>query len=146
MKKTFLLLIAVAFFFLVSGQQSSQPQISFNHLALSVKNVDSSAEFYKRIFNLKEISKEERATGVRWLSLGNGQELHLISDIYYKRGTVITNKAIHLALTTNNFDELIKILNSINIAYSNWAGVSQKINIREDGIKQIFCKTRMGIG
>jgi catechol-2,3-dioxygenase len=52
---------------------------TFNHLALSVKNVDQSAEFYKEVLNLEEITNKSKIDGIRWLSLGDGKELHLIS-------------------------------------------------------------------
>ena len=48
------------------------------------------------------------------------------------------NKAIHIAFTTSNFDAVIKTLNEMNITYSDWPGNLNKINIRADGIKQIF--------
>ena len=50
----------------------------------------------------------------------------------------VTNKAIHLALTTPQFDLFIKRLESHNIAYSDWPGNNNKVNIRADGIKQVF--------
>ena len=45
---------------------------------------------------------------------------------------------MHLALTTSNLDDFIKTLNAMKIAYSDWPGNPQKVNIRADGIKQVF--------
>lgn len=73
--------------------------------------------------------------GIRWLSLGEGKELHLISIV---KEDVIINKAVHLALTTSNFDNFVKTLERENIIYSDWPGTLNKVNIRADGIKQIF--------
>ena len=73
--------------------------------------------------------------GIRWFSLGEGKELHLISII---KDNVTINKAVHLALTTSNFDNFIKTLERTNIVYSDWTGTPHKINIRADGIKQIY--------
>jgi catechol 2,3-dioxygenase-like lactoylglutathione lyase family enzyme len=64
--------------------------------------------------------------------------LHLISYQYYKGDTVVTNKAVHLALTTNNFDAFTKMLDNKNVVYGDWQGTPDKINIRSDGMKQIF--------
>lgn len=123
---------------LLHAQQQSSLQLSFNHLALSVKDLDRSYDFYKRVLNLTEITNKTKVEGIRWFSLGDGKELHLISTAYFKRDSVITNKAIHMALTTNNFDELIKVFEANNIHYSDWPGTDRKINIRADGIKQIY--------
>ncbi len=135
MKKISLLLIA----FIVSGflqaQDASTINFTFNHLALSVKDVDRSAEFYKNVLNLQEISNRTKIDGIRWLSLGDGKELHLISILSEK---VTINKAVHFALTTSNFDALIKSLTEMNVTYSDWPGTPNAINIRADGIKQIF--------
>ena len=122
----------------IHGQQQPTLNLSFNHLALSVKDLDRSVDFYKRVLNLAEITNKTEVKGIRWFSLGEGRELHLISDAYFKRDTVITNKAMHMALTTNNFDQLIKIFDANNIHYSDWPGTDRKINIRADGIKQIY--------
>ncbi|MCY7375507.1 MAG: VOC family protein [Pyrinomonadaceae bacterium] len=109
--------------------------VSFNHLALSVKDVDRSAEFYKKVLNLEEITNKGKMDGIRWFSLGDGKELHLISLL---KDDIKTNKAVHLALETSGFDSFIKKLESMKITYSDWAGTLNKVNNRADGIKQIF--------
>ncbi|MEO7263471.1 MAG: hypothetical protein ABIW38_01100, partial [Ferruginibacter sp.] len=38
----------------------------------------------------------------------------------------------------NNFDAFVKKLDEMKIAYSDWPGKPNTINIRADGIKQIF--------
>ncbi len=73
--------------------------------------------------------------GIRWFSIGEGKELHLISII---KEDVNINKAVHFALTTTDFNHFIKILDSMNINYSDRPGTPNKINIRADGIRQIF--------
>jgi lactoylglutathione lyase len=117
------------------AQDESTFNFTFNHLALSVKDVDRSAEFYKKVLNLNEITNKTKIEGIRWLSLGEGKELHLISIL---KENVTINKALHFALTTSNFDTFIKTLDEMKISYSDWPGTPQKINIRADGIKQIY--------
>lgn len=73
--------------------------------------------------------------GIRWISLGDGKELHLISTI---KDDFKINKAIHMALSSPNFDAFVQLLTEKKIPYSDWPGIPQKINIRADGIKQIF--------
>lgn len=117
------------------GQSETKMNVTFNHLALSVKDVNRSVEFYTQVLGLSEITNKTRMEGIRWLSLGEGKELHLISVI---KDTVVINKAVHMALTTHHFDALVKTLIDNKIAYSDWPGTPNKVNIRADGIKQVF--------
>lgn len=123
----------------ISGFIQAQDVTSFNfaidHLAISVKNVDRSAEFYKNVLKLQEITNRSKLEGVRWFSLAEGKELHLISIL---KENVTINKAVHLALTTSQFDSFVDRLDKMNISYSDWPGSDHKVNIRADGIKQIF--------
>jgi len=70
-----------------------------------------------------------------WFAFGNGQELHLISIL---KEPVTINKAVHLGLSSPVFDDFIKHLDAMKISYSDWPGADHKINIRADGIKQVF--------
>lgn len=130
-------IIAIVLLFCVSANAQSlfNLNLSFNHMALSVKDVNRSADFYKNVLGLQEITNRTKMDGIRWFSLGDGKELHLISII---KDTVVINKAVHLALTTNNFDELLKALNANKTVYSDWPGTLNKVNIRDDGIKQVY--------
>jgi catechol 2,3-dioxygenase-like lactoylglutathione lyase family enzyme len=135
MIKTTILFFALISTAIVRGQDTTSSGLTFNHLAISVNDVNRSAEFYKKILNLKEIENRAKLEGVRWFSTGDGKELHLISIV---KEPIVLNKAIHIAFTTSNFDAVIKTLNEMNITYSDWPGNLNKINVRADGIKQIF--------
>ena len=135
MRKISLLLIGLSFTFFVQGQDKTSFNFTFNHLALSVKDVDHSIDFYKKVLTLKEITNRSKIEGIRWLSLGEGKELHLISIL---KDPFTINKAIHLGLTTPNLDSFAKRLDILKIAYSDWPGAPHTINTRADGIKQIY--------
>src|SRR6478735_3125506 len=135
MQKLKLLTIALLISGFLQAQYTTTFNFTFNHLAQSVKDVDRPAEFYKTILKLQEITNRSKLEGVRWFSLGEGKELHLISIL---KENVATNKAIHLALTTSNFDAFVARLDKLNIQYSDWPGENHKVNIRADGIKQVF--------
>ena len=128
-------MIAITFTGILRAQDVSTFSFTFNHLALSVKDVDRSAKFYKNVLNLQEITNRTKIEGIRWFSFSDGKELHLISILSEK---VTINKAVHFALTSSNFDALIKSLTEMNITYSDWPGTPNTINIRTDGIKQIY--------
>jgi lactoylglutathione lyase len=135
MKTHALFVFALASSGLLRAQDTTSPGFTFNHLALSVKDVDRSAEFYKRVLRLQEITNRTKIQGIRWFSLGEGKELHLISIL---KEPVVVNKAIHPALTTLNFDAFVKMLDASNIMYSDWPGVAHTVNKRADGVQQIF--------
>jgi catechol 2,3-dioxygenase-like lactoylglutathione lyase family enzyme len=135
MKIISLLLVSFLLSGFLQAQDTNSFNFSFNHLALSVKEVNRSAEFYKNVLSLQEITNRTKIEGIRWLSFGDGKELHLISILSEK---VTINKAVHFALTVTNFDAFIKSLTEMNITYSDWPGTLNTVNERADGIKQVY--------
>jgi len=108
---------------------------SFDHIALSVKNVDESIEFYQKVFHLKEIPNTASGSKTRWLYLGEGKQLHLIPRPNFE---VKTNKAVHFALTTTDINSFIQHLETLEIEYSDWRNTPNKNYVRKDGIKQVY--------
>ncbi|MBU3011275.1 VOC family protein [Polaribacter vadi] len=108
---------------------------TFNHIALSVKNVDESIAFYQKVFNLKEIENTASNSKTRWLALDNGKQLHLIPRPNLE---VKTNKAVHFALATTNIESFVNHLNDLKIDYSDWTGTPNKDYVRKDGIQQFY--------
>ena len=109
--------------------------LTFNHVALSVKDVNRSAVFYDSVLGLGEIVNRTKKEGIRWFSLGQDKELHLISGIGNR---VRINKAVHFALTTPHFDQLVEVLRQKKIPFSDWPGTPNVVSIGPDGINQIF--------
>ncbi len=133
MKKIIPFFIVISFFGTLRAQETNV--FTFNHIALSVKDLDQSVQFYKDIIGLQEITNRSELEGIRWFSFVEGIELHLVSIV---KEPVIINKAVHFALSTSNFDVYVKTLEASNIIYSDWTGAKNKIAKRADGIKQIY--------
>ncbi|SFC74947.1 Catechol 2,3-dioxygenase [Algibacter lectus] len=107
----------------------------FNHIALSVKDVDQSTAFYQKLFQLKEIENTASGSKTRWLSMGEGKQLHLIPR---PDAEIKTNKAVHFALATSNFNAFVLHLDELKIEYSDWLDTPNKDYIRKDGIRQVY--------
>jgi catechol 2,3-dioxygenase-like lactoylglutathione lyase family enzyme len=134
MKMLTLLILPLVFTGLVWAQNNSL-NFTYNHNALSVKDVNRSAEFYATVLQLTEITNRTQKDGIRWFSLGEGKELHLVSVL---KEPVTINKAVHFALNTQNIDALVKRLTDLHVAYSDWPGKPNTITTRADGVKQIY--------
>ena len=135
MKKIILLIIAIVSTGFLKAQDISAFNLTFNHLALLVKDVERSAEFYKNVLTLKEITNQAKATDMRWLSLGENMELHLIS---IGDKNIVIDTAIHFAFKTQNFDAFINRMDKIKIPYVDTDGKPHTFNVRADGVKQIY--------
>lgn len=108
---------------------------SFNHIALSIKNVNKSVQFYQKVFQLKEIENTASNSKTRWLSINEGKQLHLIPR---PNAEIKINKAVHFALATSDLDSFITHLEKLNIEYSDWINSPNKDYIRKDGIRQVY--------
>ena len=135
MKKISAIILAILFSGFLQAQENSGIKLSVNHIALSVKDADRSAEFYKTVLLLPEITNRTKLEGIRWVALADGRELHLISVI---KEPVIINKAVHLGLTSNDFDAILKRLTDLKIPYSDWPGKPSTFTNRADGVKQLY--------
>lgn len=134
MKKTTLLIIAIVLTRLVQAQDKTNLNFTFDHIALSVKDMNLSAEFYKTVFQLPEITNRTANPTIRWISMNDGKELHLITN----SEPVKINKTIHLAFSTADLAAFQKHLDKLKIPYGDWAGNVNQVTTRADGIKQIY--------
>lgn len=106
-----------------------------NHIALSVKDVNESINFYQKVFQFKEIENTASNSKTRWLLLGENKQLHLIPRPNLE---VKINKAVHFALTTSDLDSFVNHLIDLKIDYSDWKGTPNKDYVRKDGIQQFY--------
>ncbi|MFK7946658.1 MAG: VOC family protein [Saprospiraceae bacterium] len=107
----------------------------FNHIALSVKDVAQSVEFYQTVFQFEEILNTASNSKTRWLAISEGRQLHLIPR---PNAEIKTNKAVHFAFSTADYESFVRFLTELNIPFSDWHNTPNKDYIRKDGIRQVY--------
>jgi catechol 2,3-dioxygenase-like lactoylglutathione lyase family enzyme len=137
MKKFISFTATLVFSLLIYAQEAVQFNFTFNHMAFSVKDVNASADFYKKVFQFTDMPNRSAIEGIRWLSMGEDKELHLISIV---KEPVMVNKGVHLAVATRQMDEFIKHLDKLKIEFYDFAMKPHTVNMRADGVKQIYFK------
>jgi len=100
-----------------------------DHISLHVADVRDSVTFYKEVMGLEEIPRPPFSFQGAWLSLGNGQTLHLIGGrtmqpYWGSRGTHIAFAVVDISRAAAYFEE---------------RGVARTpVKERPDGIRQFF--------
>jgi len=111
--------------------------LEHDHSTIQVENINISVEFYKNILKFEELDTPwPENPSIRFLEIGNNQQLHIAQVDTY--GTIKINKVLHLAFTTNDFEGYLKYLNEQGIKYFNFNEKQNKIQIRPDGVRQIY--------
>ncbi|WP_300434026.1 VOC family protein [Christiangramia sp.] len=132
--RTRYILIFTLLFMAISNAQSNQFQLNKDHDAIQVKDLKASAKFYGDVLGLKEIPNGGLPAHIRWFQLGNAVQIHLIESDSIPEN----QKGVHMALNTNNLQEVMKFLKEKDIHFENWTGEVETTNTRPDGIKQIY--------
>lgn len=120
---------------IVSLAASNSLSLTFDHYSITVKNLNTSASFYREILSLPEIENKTEKETIRWFSMGGDAELHLIEG---NTDEIKMIQRIHLALKTSNLDSLLDNLEKNDIYYASAYGKPYTYNIRPDGVRQIY--------
>ena len=102
---------------------------SFNHLALQVKDMPASKDFYLNVIGLTPVTVPDSLKAIRgWFNTGNGQMIHLLAG----RTTPIANdkNGSHFAIFVNSIDVAEKFLTTKKISFHK--------QVRFDGAVQIY--------
>lgn len=111
-------LSVLVLFLIFAGNLSAQITISgYNHVALAVANIDSSAFFYREIIGLEQIQVPENLRAIRaWFKIAPGQELHLLAG----RSAPVSNNdrnGAHFSFTIPNADPVEEYLKKKGLPY-----------------------------
>jgi len=106
----------------------------FDHVAVYVTDLEKSAEFYKKLFDLISIPNPF-PEGKSWFDLGLGIQLHLIEN---EGGTQFIPERNHLCFAVRSLEDFINLLKNRNVTWSDFDGNEFTVRNRPDGIRQIY--------
>ncbi|KAB7729153.1 glyoxalase [Rudanella paleaurantiibacter] len=124
-----LFLCAQVFFAQAVLGQQSLGVVRHNHLALHVKDIQASTQFYKEVLGLKSIPVPDNLKAIRsWFDVGEGQQIHLLAG----RNTEFTHdkNGSHIALFVADIAQSEAFLKQRAITYHK--------QVRFDGVVQIY--------
>jgi catechol 2,3-dioxygenase-like lactoylglutathione lyase family enzyme len=103
--------------------------VSFNHVALHVKDIPTSAKFYGDTLGLATFEIPDSLKKVRaWFQLGNGQLIHLLAG---RTEPVVNDRnGSHFSLFIKSIDETLVFLKKNKMPYH--------LQVRFGGVKQIY--------
>lgn len=128
-----LLIIPILMFTVTLNAQTFN--FEMDHVAVVVTDLDKSVEFYKDVLHLKEIKAPGDKDKIRWFTLGNFDQLHLIKT---EEMPAIESRSVHFSLNTQSFDAFIASLESKGVIYTDWTGENFKQSNRPDGVRQVY--------
>lgn len=128
---TFLFFVQVCSVFNASAQSTSPTlgRVTWNHLALQVKDLETSKAFYKDIIGLKPVEVPDNLKAIRgWFDIGNGQMIHLLAG----RTTPVVNdrNGSHFSVFVDSIEQAEKLLISRNLKFHK--------QVRFDKVTQIY--------
>jgi lactoylglutathione lyase len=132
MKKIF---AATILCFLIFGAAKAQTTVMADHVALYVKDLKKSADFYRDVMLLKEIPEPFHDGKHVWLRTGEHNQLHLILGA---AAVVDHDINSHFAYHVENLAAFTKHLDEMHVKYGNWKQDSTNPQLRPDGVKQVY--------
>lgn len=109
--------------------------VRLNHMSIRVRDLGTSAEFYRDILRLPEIKCGAQKPNIRWFGLGDGQSVHLIEGDF---GKTFVTMSTHFCISADNLDSTIADFRSRNVRFCNLAGETGKEHIRADGVRSVY--------
>lgn len=105
----------------------------FNHIALYVADLKKSAAFYTDIIGAGIIPDPFHDDRHIWLKIGEHNQLHLIAG---SQKPAPGN--MHFAFGVESVDQFADRLTNQSIPYDDGHGSPNKVQLRPDGVKQIY--------
>ena len=116
--------------------QASGPAkpLEFDHIAIHVRDLGKSTEFYEKVMGLEKIAEPFKDGRHVWFRIGAHSQLHVVGGASDSPGQPIDN---HIAFRIASLTEFMTRLDQMQVKYRSFNGDS-KITTRPDGVRQIY--------
>lgn len=129
------------FILTIMSVEAQKPKTVLNHLAVYVKDLKKSEQFYSNILLLDTIPNPFNDGRHLWYSIGHGLSLHVIEG---PKDDVSQYRSTHTCFSVADIDSFINHLTKAGIEHEDSKGNKRAITIRADGVKQIYIKDPEG--
>jgi lactoylglutathione lyase len=120
--------------------QSTMTAPEFDHVALEVRDIAKSADFYQRVIGLTAIADPFNDTQHVFLRLGAHSQLHLVAAAADTAKDPLPQRPmhVHFALRVASVPEFAARLDRMKVAYRGLHNEPQKMTKRPDGVMQMY--------
>jgi len=126
----------IALILIFNIKAKSQKQMpSLNHITIFISDLKKSVPFYQNIIQLELIPNPFNDGRHIFFKIGKHSQLHVVQGV---RKTDIHDKNDHMAFTVKSLEAFITHLNKEGVAYEDFPGKKGGINVRNDGVRQIY--------
>jgi len=142
MKRSFLVLGVTLLIFQLSTSpfakaQSNQGAVRINHVAIFVKDLTTSRNFYENIIGLDTIPEPFHDGKHAWYNLGPGVSLHVIEGAGKKKEYY---KNQHTCFSIPSVPSFAEVLRKNKIQFEDLKGNKNEYSNRVDGVKQLWLR------
>lgn len=116
-------------------------QGKITHIAVYVSSLKESGDFYRNVLKFQEIDEPFKDGLHAWFDIGNDVALHIIEAPWEP---ITINKINHLCFSVPDMDAFISNLSEEKVEFEDWPGKKNQVNIRPDGVKQIYIQDPNG--
>lgn len=116
-------------------------ELSLDHIALLVRDLDESVAFYTSVLRLREVPNPMGGTEIRWFEIGPDVRIHMqAGDL----GPTFVQKRTHFAFSARDLDETLAHLRARGVDWSDMKGTRGAVNVRPDGMRAVFVQDPNG--
>jgi lactoylglutathione lyase len=119
--------------FCQSGAEKQTPV--FNHTTIYVLDLEKSAAFYENVIGIAKIADPFKDGKHVWFRMGEHNQLHVVKGA---AAVMPHDINIHLSFSVASLPNFMKHLDQMNVKYGNWNQDSKQIQLRPDGVHQIY--------
>ena len=115
--------------------QSLHGTAVLDHVAVHVRDLHASAEFYGQVLQLEKIAEPFKDGRHVWFRLGPHEQLHLIGGA---SKPALDDIDVHFALRVGSLEEFRSHLDQVRVKYFSTRREAGLATTRPDGVKQVY--------